>query len=110
MCAAGSPHPPDTLGYNAAYQFMTPAEISMARILVAECKQEVSTFNALASRYEDFRVARGAAALDYHRTVREEVGGALSVFDLAEASNWRQPSWPAPLPRGAFWPPRVLIG
>ena len=56
----------------------------MARIVVAECKQEVSTFNPVASRYEDFRVARGAAALDYHRTVREEVGGALSVFDDAD--------------------------
>jgi microcystin degradation protein MlrC len=56
----------------------------MARIVVAECKQEVSTFNPVASRYEDFRVVRGAAALDYHRTVREEVGGALSVFDDAD--------------------------
>ena len=56
----------------------------MARIVVAECKQEVSTFNPVASRYEDFRVVRGAAALDYHRSVREEVGGALSVFAAAE--------------------------
>ena len=55
----------------------------MARILVAECKQEVSTFNPVASRYADFRVVRGAAALDLHRGIREEVGGALSVFDAA---------------------------
>ena len=55
----------------------------MARILVAECKQEVSTFNPVASRYEDFRVVRGPAALDLHRGIREEVGGALSVFDAA---------------------------
>ena len=82
----------------------------MTRIVVAECKQEVSTFNPVASHYEDFRVVRGTAGLDYHRTVREEVGGALSVFDAAEASNWCQPSWLVPLPRGAFWPPRVLIG
>lgn len=53
----------------------------MRRIVVAECKQEVSTFNPVPSRYEDFRVARGAAILDYHRAVREEAGGALSVFD-----------------------------
>ena len=59
-------------------------EIIMPRIVIAECKQEVSTFNPVPSRYEDFRVARGPAALDYHRTVREEVGGALSVFDDAE--------------------------
>ena len=53
----------------------------MPRIIVAECKQEVSTFNPLPSRYEDFRVLRGPAMLDYHRACREEVGGALSVFD-----------------------------
>src|SRR5579859_4454701 len=82
--AAFAGHLADTLGYNDASQFMTPAENSMARILVAECKQEVSTFNPVASRYEDFRVVRGAAALDYHRTIREEVGGALSVFGATE--------------------------
>lgn len=53
----------------------------MPRIVVAECKQEVSSFNPTPSRYEDFRVVRGPALLDYHRGVREEVGGALSVFD-----------------------------
>ncbi|MEK6260359.1 MAG: M81 family metallopeptidase [Planctomycetota bacterium] len=53
----------------------------MPRILVAECKQEVSTFSPARSRFEDFRVVRGAALLDHHRRVREEVGGALSVFD-----------------------------
>jgi microcystin degradation protein MlrC len=58
-------------------------EIIMPRILIAECKQEVSTFNPVPSRYEDFRVARGQAVFDYHRTTREEVGGALSVFDSA---------------------------
>ena len=53
----------------------------MPRILVAECKQEVSSFNPVPSCYEDFRLVRGAAMLDYHRGVREEVGGAISVFD-----------------------------
>ncbi|MEO2012967.1 MAG: M81 family metallopeptidase, partial [Fuerstiella sp.] len=56
----------------------------MLRIAVAECKQEVSTFNPAPSRYEDFRTARGQAVLDYHRNVKEEVGGALSVFDAAD--------------------------
>ena len=32
----------------------------MPRILVAECKQEVSTFNPVLSGYEDFEVLRGA--------------------------------------------------
>lgn len=53
----------------------------MPRIVIAECKQEVSSFSPAVSRFEDFRIARGAALLDHHRQVREEVGGALSVFD-----------------------------
>ena len=53
----------------------------MPRILIAECKQEVSTFNPVLSGYEDFTMRHGRAILDYHRNVRSEVGGALSVFD-----------------------------
>jgi len=53
----------------------------MSRIIVTECKQEVSTFNPVPSHYEDFRVVRGDNMLAYHRGVGEEVGGALSVFD-----------------------------
>lgn len=51
------------------------------RILIAECKQEVSTFNPQRSGIEDFAIRRGHSILDYHRAVRNEVGGALSVFD-----------------------------
>ena len=57
----------------------------MPKIVIAECKQEVSTFNPVPSRYEDFRVVRGPAVFDYHRVAREEVGGALSVFDAADS-------------------------
>ena len=53
----------------------------MPRILIAECKQEVSTFNPHLSGYEDFGIRRGRELIDYHRTVRNEIGGALSVFD-----------------------------
>jgi len=53
----------------------------MPRILIAECKQEVSTFNPVLSGYDDFTIRHGQAILDYHRKVRSEVGGALSVFD-----------------------------
>lgn len=55
----------------------------MPRILIAECKQEVSTFNPHLSGYDDFGVRRGNEILDYHRTVRNEVGGALEVFDAS---------------------------
>jgi microcystin degradation protein MlrC len=53
----------------------------MKKILVAECKQEVSTFNPVHSGREDFDITRGQAILDYHRPRRSEMGGALSVFD-----------------------------
>ena len=53
----------------------------MSRILIAECKQEVSTFNPHLSGYDDFGIRRGEEILRYHRTVRNELGGALSVFD-----------------------------
>ncbi|MBS1871976.1 MAG: M81 family metallopeptidase [Acidobacteria bacterium] len=53
----------------------------MRTILVCECKQEISSFNPVLSRYEDFLVDWGEAFLAYHRRVRTEVGGALSVFD-----------------------------
>ena len=53
----------------------------MLRILIGECNQEVSSFNPVPSRYEDFAVSFGAEILSYHRGVRQEVGGALSVFE-----------------------------
>lgn len=53
----------------------------MPRILIVECKQEVSTFNPHLSGYDDFAVRRGREILDYHRSIRNEVGGALSVLD-----------------------------
>lgn len=55
----------------------------MPNILICECKQEVSSFNPVKSRYEDFLVDRGAAVIDYHRGVRTEVGGALDIFGEA---------------------------
>ena len=56
----------------------------MTRILITECKQEVSSFNPVASHYDDFVTYRGSQHLDYHRTVRDEVGGALAVLDAAD--------------------------
>ena len=53
----------------------------MKRILIAECKQEVSTFNPHLSGYGDFGVRHGEELLSYHRTVRNEIGGALSILD-----------------------------
>ena len=54
----------------------------MPRILINECKQEISSFNPVLSTYDDFLVHHGGEMVAYHRTVRNEVGGALSVFDV----------------------------
>lgn len=59
----------------------TEAMPKMPKILIAECKQEVSTFNPHVSSYEDFTIREGEAILRYHRSVGNEVGGALQVFD-----------------------------
>ena len=56
----------------------------MPRILIAECKQEVSTFNPTLSHYADFDVCPGEELLAYHAGGRLEVGGALSVLDAQD--------------------------
>src|SRR5689334_5598743 len=56
----------------------------MPRIMIAECKQEVSTFNPHLSHYDDFDISYGKAILDLHRGSPIEIGGALSVFEAIE--------------------------
>jgi len=53
----------------------------MPKILVAECKQESSSFNPLRSGYEDFTVAVGEEVTRRHRGVGSEVAGALRIFE-----------------------------
>ena len=53
----------------------------MIKILIGECKQEVSTFNPASSHYEDFVVERGQRIIDAHRGAQTEMAGALSVFE-----------------------------
>lgn len=55
----------------------------MPRILIAECKQEVSTFNPVASRLDDFQRARGSELLAVHEGVKSEVAGAVATFRRA---------------------------
>jgi microcystin degradation protein MlrC len=50
------------------------------RILVSECKQEISSFNPLLGQYEDFTVHRGAQIFSLHRNMRSEMAGALAAF------------------------------
>ena len=53
------------------------------RILVAECTQEISSFNPLQSEYADYAIERGNSMLR-HRGMNTHLGGALSVFDGRE--------------------------
>ncbi|MGH2533600.1 MAG: M81 family metallopeptidase [Thermomicrobiales bacterium] len=55
----------------------------MTRILIAECKQEVSTFNPALSSYGDFVTSCGGEVVSYHLGLSSEVGGALGVFTEA---------------------------
>lgn len=50
------------------------------KILIAECMQEISSFNPLPSQYEDFKIDKGDALLK-RRGLNTSIGGALSVFD-----------------------------
>ncbi len=52
----------------------------MTRILLGECKQEVSSFNPAPSHYEDFTFSRGDALIADHQGAQSEMSGALGVF------------------------------
>jgi len=52
----------------------------MPRVLVAECKQEISSFNPVDSTYDYFTVNYGAELLAYHDGKGTEVRGALDAF------------------------------
>lgn len=51
------------------------------KILIAECIQEISSFNPVPSHYTDFTILRGRELLAAHRAGKNEINGALSVFD-----------------------------
>lgn len=50
------------------------------RVLLAECIHEVSSFNPVPTRYEDFAVQTGEAMFAYHRGRGSEIAGAMQVF------------------------------
>ncbi|WP_437222888.1 M81 family metallopeptidase [Planctomicrobium sp. SH661] len=58
-----------------------PAKISQRRVLIAEYLHEICSFNPVPTRYSDFYVNQGEQVLKLHRSIRAEIGGALSVFD-----------------------------
>jgi len=50
------------------------------RVLIAECMQEISSFNPLPSRYDDFAIEHGDALLA-QRGFNTAIGGALALFE-----------------------------
>ncbi|WP_293796111.1 M81 family metallopeptidase [uncultured Bosea sp.] len=52
----------------------------MKRILIADCKQEISSFNPLPSHYENFLIHHGEG-LYVQRGQNQELGGALTAFE-----------------------------
>ncbi len=56
----------------------------MTRILLGECKQEVSSFNPALSHYDDFTFSRGDELIAVHRGAQSEMGGALGVFSARD--------------------------
>ncbi|MEM7444782.1 MAG: M81 family metallopeptidase [Pseudomonadota bacterium] len=55
----------------------------MTKILIVECKQEISSFNPTPSDYDNFAIQRGDE-LTTQRGLNTEIGGALSVFDARQ--------------------------
>src|SRR2546422_101851 len=53
------------------------------RILIAECMQEISSFNPVPSQYENFRIERGDEMLS-QEGLNTAIGGALPVLRAAE--------------------------
>ena len=52
----------------------------MSRIIVAECKQEISSFNPIIGTYDNFSIRRGPELLTFHQGRETELCGALQVF------------------------------
>lgn len=52
----------------------------MPRIIVLDCKQEISSFNPLPSEYENFHIETGNGLFN-HRGLNTELGGAFEVFE-----------------------------
>ena len=53
----------------------------MKRILIAECAQEIASFNPIHSQLDSFRLSTPAELFDEHRPLRTSIAGALRQFD-----------------------------
>ena len=53
----------------------------MKRVFIAECQQEIASFNPIESDLDSFRLSRPDELFAEHRPVRSALAGALKVFD-----------------------------
>jgi len=53
----------------------------MKRILIAECAQEIASFNPNQSELDSFRLSTPAELFPEHRPLRTSIAGALTIFD-----------------------------
>ena len=51
------------------------------RVLIAEVKQETSTFNPMPTLYDEFRIYTGEAIFSAYRGTKTELSGAFDIFD-----------------------------
>ena len=51
------------------------------RVLIAEVKQETSTFNPMPTLYDEFRIYTGEAVFSAYRGTKTELSGAFDIFD-----------------------------
>lgn len=58
------------------------------RVLIVECMQEISSFNPVASEYENFHIDRGVE-MKAQEGLNTAMGGALAVFEAADI----EPIW-----------------
>ena len=56
----------------------------MAKILLAECKQEVSSFNPVESNYDYFSVSVGAELIAFHDGKETEIRGVIDALSCDE--------------------------
>ncbi len=52
----------------------------MFRILVADCRQEVSSFNPNETTYDDYNIVRGEELFALNLEVESSINGARKVF------------------------------
>ena len=79
----------------------------MTRILITRFTQEISSFNPVLTRYEDFEVRRGADIIESSRGVETEIAGALPVFEARDdvelvPAYWANANSSGPLEQAAF--------